>query len=401
MTEDTASGKYTDPLSLNKYTYCHNQPVTGYDPDGHFLHIVVGAAIGAVVGGAISAYSQYKSTGKVTFKKTIGAAVEGAVVGGVGAATAGASLGVTVADGAAAGAAGNTANQLISTGKVNKKQVAVSAIGGAAGSAGAKLAGAAVNAGSQAAPHIIKKVAGDAGKQAASKFGGTVLGKTIIASAKGGITGASAGASADLAMQIAKDKKHDIRNVNWKEVGGSALLGGGIGAGVGAASQTKFGQKVSASQAEWDKKLNAGIEKFKNGFKSYGQKAFAKSSTGIRYRKGQPVVATEKTLDMALDPETYAYAIAKKYGINLKVSGQKITIRYDQNLNRGTYGKTTAKEPNVIKIGPDALMSETELANTIAHELNHARDYIRGGIAPEDPAYKSGNALSEYINGER
>ena len=268
LTEDTASGKYTDPLSLNKYTYCHNQPVTGYDPDGHFLHIAVGAAIGAVVGGAISAYSQYKSTGKVSFKKTIGAAAEGAVVGGVGAATAGASLGVTVAAGAAAGAAGNTANQLISTGKVDKKQVAVSAIGGVAGSAGAKLAGAAVNAGSKAASQAISKAAGNAGKQAAAKAGSSILGKTIAASAKGGIVGASAGASADLAMQIAKDKKHDIRNVNWKEVGGSALLGGGIGAGVGAASQTEFGQKVSASQAKWDKKLNAGINKLFGGAKS-------------------------------------------------------------------------------------------------------------------------------------
>ena len=190
------------------------------------------------------------------------------MVGGVGAATAGASLGVTVAAGAAAGAAGNTANQLISTGKVNKKQVAVSAIGGAAGSAGAKLAGAAVNAGSKAASQAISKAAGNAGKQAAAKEGSSILGKTIAASAKGGIVGASAGASADLAMQVAKDKKHDIRNVNWKEVGGSALLGGGLGAGIGAVSQTKLGQKVSASQAEWDKKLNAGIDKLKSGFKT-------------------------------------------------------------------------------------------------------------------------------------
>ena len=99
----------------------------------------------------------------------------------------------------------------------------------------------------------------------------------------------------------------------------------------------------------WDKKLNAGIDKFKNGFKSYGQKVFAKSGTGIRYRKGQPVVATEKTLEMALDPETYAYAIAKKYGINLKGSGQKITIRYDPSINRGSYGKTVDEEPNKVR----------------------------------------------------
>lgn len=34
ITEDTYAGKYTDPLSLNRYTYCHNQPVTQYDPAG-------------------------------------------------------------------------------------------------------------------------------------------------------------------------------------------------------------------------------------------------------------------------------------------------------------------------------------------------------------------------------
>ncbi len=57
--------------------------------------------------------------------------------------------------------------------------------------------------------------------------------------------------------------------------------------------------------------------------------------------------------------------------------------------------------PNVIEIGPDALMSETELANTIAHELNHARDFIKGGNATEPSAYNASNALSNYINGGR
>ncbi len=104
---------------------------------------------------------------------------------------------------------------------------------------------------------------------------------------------------------------------------------------------------------------------------------------------------------MALDPETYANAIAKKYGINLRGSGQDITIKYNPDLRSGTYGRTTAANPNVIEIGPDALMSEAELANTIAHELNHARDFIRGGIALEDPAYNAGDALSDYINGGR
>ena len=127
----------------------------------------------------------------------------------------------------------------------------------------------------------------------------------------------------------------------------------------------------------------------------------SKGGTDVRNRQGRPVLATEKTLDMALNPETYANTIAEKYGINLRGSGQSITIKYNADLRPGIYGRTTAANPYVIEIGSDALVSEEELANTIAHELNHARDFIRGGIAPESSAYSSGNALSDYIMGER
>ena len=93
-----------------------------------------------------------------------------------------------------------------------------------------------------------------------------------------------------------------------------------------------------------------------------------KDSLGVRYRKGHPVEATEKTLEMALNPETYAYAIADKYGINLRGSGQRIIIKFNPEISRGRYGRTVKTSPNVIELGPDALTSETELANTIAHE---------------------------------
>lgn len=46
-------------------------------------------------------------------------------------------------------------------------------------------------------------------------------------------------------------------------------------------------------------------------------------------------------------------------------------------------------------------MSEMKLANTIAHELNHARDFLHGGKAEEAPAYAAGNALADYILGGR
>lgn len=35
ISEDTYSGEYSDPLSLNLYTYCANNPVNYYDPSGH------------------------------------------------------------------------------------------------------------------------------------------------------------------------------------------------------------------------------------------------------------------------------------------------------------------------------------------------------------------------------
>ena len=121
----------------------------------------------------------------------------------------------------------------------------------------------------------------------------------------------------------------------------------------------------------------------------------------VRYRIGQPVKPMEKTYDMALNPELYANEVAKKYGINLRGSGQEITIKFNPEISRGRTGRVEKTSPNVIQIGPDALISEEELANTIAHELNHARDFLRGGEAIEPPAYDAGNALADFIRGGR
>ena len=35
LTEDTYRGRQNDPLSLNAYTYCHNEPIRYKDPSGH------------------------------------------------------------------------------------------------------------------------------------------------------------------------------------------------------------------------------------------------------------------------------------------------------------------------------------------------------------------------------
>ena len=36
ISRDSYSGKNEDPLSLNLYTYCHNNPIIGIDPSGHY-----------------------------------------------------------------------------------------------------------------------------------------------------------------------------------------------------------------------------------------------------------------------------------------------------------------------------------------------------------------------------
>lgn len=45
LTEDTYRGQPNDPLSLNMYTYCNNEPMMYTDPSGHFLSPAMGAAI--------------------------------------------------------------------------------------------------------------------------------------------------------------------------------------------------------------------------------------------------------------------------------------------------------------------------------------------------------------------
>jgi uncharacterized protein RhaS with RHS repeats len=52
ISRDSFTGKIEDPLSLNLYTYCHNNPVLYVDENGHWpklSSILTGVAITAVV----------------------------------------------------------------------------------------------------------------------------------------------------------------------------------------------------------------------------------------------------------------------------------------------------------------------------------------------------------------
>ena len=127
--------------------------------------------------------------------------------------------------------------------------------------------------------------------------------------------------------------------------------------------------------------------------------------------KGKPISPLEKTFEHALNPEKYLNDIAEKYNINLSGSGQNIEIKFDPNLPPGVYGKTREVDRGkTIIIGKDALADEGTAANTIAHELSHARDYLRGNIHKphgvesslgDGTVYGAGNALQDFIEGNR
>ena len=83
------------------------------------------------------------------------------------------------------------------------------------------------------------------------------------------------------------------------------------------------------------------------------------------------------------------------------MTGGNQAIKIVINPNLVSAGRVIKDRPNIIELGPKAFVSEKELANTIAHELNHTRSFLKGGNAPEKTAYASGDTLEAYIKGKR
>lgn len=91
--EDSYLGDINDPLSLNLYTYCFNNPLIYDDQSGHFPHILGGALIGAAFGVASNFIGDFIDDGKINrgFRSYAREAIIGGAEGALLAATAGAS----------------------------------------------------------------------------------------------------------------------------------------------------------------------------------------------------------------------------------------------------------------------------------------------------------------------
>ena len=85
-----------DPLSLNLYTYCHNNPVMYIDENGHWVQIALGALAGGIFGGVsdltIQLIANKGNTDNINWRSVGASFAAGAISGGMAGATAGLSL---------------------------------------------------------------------------------------------------------------------------------------------------------------------------------------------------------------------------------------------------------------------------------------------------------------------
>lgn len=118
-----------DPLGFfdsdNLYAYAHNDPLTWHDPDGQFVHILIGGGVGAALGGGAYIGQVWWTGEEFSWAKLGIYTVAGGASGAISAATFGAAsayLGTGLAAdflaGGAAGAAGGAGHGLMASGGI-------------------------------------------------------------------------------------------------------------------------------------------------------------------------------------------------------------------------------------------------------------------------------------------
>jgi RHS repeat-associated protein len=169
----------SDFATANPYAYANLNPVVAADQDGHFWHILAGAAIGAVVGGGIEAARQYIANGKIDDWGRVGAAAAGgAVSGALTAACPAAGLAGVMAVGAGSGAAAGVTQRLVESGGQSAGTLKEVVVDATVGAATAGLAKGVMAVGKAVVQRVAPKAAGAVTKVASQCFAGETLVET-------------------------------------------------------------------------------------------------------------------------------------------------------------------------------------------------------------------------------
>lgn len=170
ISADTVVPSFSDPQSLNRYSYCRNNPLVYVDPSGHAFiidDILIGAAVGALIGGTVQeisgghfvdgllpgaisgaffgaagGYIAGAPSGSLSSITQAGIhAAAGGISGGINAAISGGDIGMGMLIGGVSGGVGKFAGPYLERGGYLGELAGRSAIGGVMGGISAELYG--------------------------------------------------------------------------------------------------------------------------------------------------------------------------------------------------------------------------------------------------------------------
>lgn len=204
LQEDTYLGNINDPLSLNLYTYCLNNPHKYVDPSGHFaitLAVVIGAVIWGLVGAAIEYKLQKDAGGMIDYNQVL---FQGVLNAGI----------ALISGGLANGAMATAQGTRMTVGTFGKMMLAEAGLG------------------------IAEGVIGETGYQLinGTKVSDLDVGRIAFSGVQGGISGV-----------------------------GGALVGEGIGAGMKALKNSRM---VSKAMNKAHALANRGMDAISGGFRT-------------------------------------------------------------------------------------------------------------------------------------